>query len=355
MERPFIEQLRIQNYGCIRDATFKLTPLHALIGPNDSGKSTVLRALQMLSVFIGGTPGLPRSEATRRAITQNVDSHPSQFDVSTSDRTWRVELSTKGYQWLSFRSAHEPVNWRKQSHPELFGSVGTVRPATAIVNALSGAQMLRLDPDALKPPHALIPDDQPLRFQDDRGTGLPALYDALITRNLKAFIDLDARLSNLFPSVKSIQLTTPTTNTKGLGVKLIDGTFVPAELMSEGLLYYLAYAVLPHLEPTAILLIEEPENGLHPARIADVMRGLRDLSKTVQILIATHSPLVINELAPEEVTVITRTAEDGTKAKVIKDTPHFEERSKVYALGELWLSYANGKDEGPLLLGGSRP
>lgn len=355
MERPFIEQLRIQNYGCIRDATFKLTPLHALIGPNDSGKSTALRALQMLSFFIGGTPALPRSEAMRRAINQNDDSHPPQFDVSTSDITWRVELSTKGYRWLSFGRDHEPIDWRQQSHPELFGSARGVSPASAIVNALRGAQMLRLDPDALKPPHALIPDDQPLRFQDDRGTGLPALYDALITRNLKVFIDLNDRLSHLFPSVKSIQLTTPTTNTKGLGVKLIDGTFVPAELMSEGLLYYLAYAVLPHLEPTAILLIEEPENGLHPARIADVMRGLRDLSKTVQILIATHSPLVINELAPEEVTVITRTAEDGTKAKVIKETPHFEERSKVYALGELWLSYANGKDEGPLLLGGSRP
>lgn len=355
MERPFIEQLRIQNYGCIRDATFKLTPLHALIGPNDSGKSTVLRALQMLSFFIGGTPTFPRSEAMRRAISQNDDSHPPQFDVSTSDMTWRVELSTKGYQWLSFGRDHEPINWRQQSHPELFGSARGVSPASAIVNALRGAQMLRLDPDALKPPHALIPDDQPLRFQDDRGTGLPALYDALITRNLKIFIDLDARLSRLFPSVKSIQLTTPTTNTKGLGVKLIDGTFVPAELMSEGLLYYLAYAVLPHLEPTAILLIEEPENGLHPARIADVMLGLRDLSKTVQILIATHSPLVINELAPEEVTVITRTAKDGTEATVIKDTPHFEERSKVYALGELWLSYANGKDEGPLLHGGSRP
>lgn len=31
------------------------------------------------------------------------------------------------------------------------------------------------------------------------------------------------------------------------------------------------------------------------------------------------------------------------------DTPNFAERSKVYALGELWLSYANGDDEGPLL------
>ena len=163
------------------------------------------------------------------------------------------------------------------------------------------------------------------------------------------------KLSQLFPSVRSISLINPTHQQKAMGVKLVDGTYVPAELMSEGLLYYLAFSALPHLDPTAILLIEEPENGLHPARIAEVMRVLREISKTTQILIATHSPLVINELQGDEVTVVTRTREHGTKATLLKDTPNFEERSKVYALGELWLSYANGQDEAPLLEGGPRP
>ncbi|EYE99981.1 Hypothetical protein CAP_1862 [Chondromyces apiculatus DSM 436] len=112
---------------------------------------------------------------------------------------------------------------------------------------------------------------------------------------------------------------------------------------------YLAFAAIPYLEPASMLLIEEPENGLHPARIAEVMRVLREVSKTTQVLIATHSPLVVNEMQPEEVTVITRTPETGTRATLIKDTPNFAKRSSVYALGELWLSYANGVDEAPLL------
>jgi predicted ATPase len=125
--------------------------------------------------------------------------------------------------------------------------------------------------------------------------------------------------------------------------------------MSEGMLYYLAFAILPYLDPTPIVLVEEPENGLHPARIAEVMRMLRAISEKTQVILATHSPLVINELRPDEVTVVTRSAEHGTKATLLKDTPNFEERSKVYALGELWLSYANGEDEAPLLQGGPRP
>jgi hypothetical protein len=70
---------------------------------------------------------------------------------------------------------------------------------------------------------------------------------------------------------------------------------------------------------------------------------------------ATHSPLVINELQPEEVSVVTKASVDeGTKVTRIKDTPNFAKRSSVYALGELWLAYADGNVEAPLLEGGAR-
>ena len=58
-------------------------------------------------------------------------------------------------------------------------------------------------------------------------------------------------------------------------------------------------------------------------------------------------------MKPGEVTVVTRD-ETGTHCKPIGETPGFADRFKVYALGELWLSYANGKDEAPLLKGGAR-
>jgi predicted ATPase len=93
---------------------------------------------------------------------------------------------------------------------------------------------------------------------------------------------------------------------------------------------------------------------LHPARIAEVVRILRRISESgTQVIIATHSPLLVNELQPGEVSVVTRNPESGTQVKLISQTPNFEKRSKVYALGELWLSYANGMDEAPLLEGQS--
>jgi predicted ATPase len=174
------------------------------------------------------------------------------------------------------------------------------------------------------------------------------VYDAIITRELDAYIRIGKRLATLFPTVKGLRIKNISDSEKALGVQLLDGTEVGADFMSEGMLYYLAYAAIPHLQPTALLLIEEPENGLHPARIVEVMGVLREVSKTTQVILATHSPLVINELAPNEVTVLRRTPELGTKATLIKDTPNFDERAKVYALGELWVSYADGDFEAPL-------
>ena len=195
----------------------------------------------------------------------------------------------------------------------------------------------------------LIPQNDALWFKDEKGLGTPALYDALVSRDVAAFARLNERFKLLFPTVRTIRLHNSSNTQKQLGVTLLDGTEVGPEAMSEGMLYWLAFAILEYLAPQGILLIEEPENGLHPARIAEVMRVLRDISTRTQIVMATHSPLVINELAPDEVTIVTRTPERGTICTPMTATKHFEARSKVYALGELWLSFADGKLESELV------
>src|SRR5689334_10351805 len=45
MERAYIDWVRVESFRCVREADIHLTPLHALIGPNDSGKSSLLHAI----------------------------------------------------------------------------------------------------------------------------------------------------------------------------------------------------------------------------------------------------------------------------------------------------------------------
>ncbi len=157
----------------------------------------------------------------------------------------------------------------------------------------------------------------------------PALYDALLSRNIPAFLAIAKRFTELFPTVQSLRMVNSDEARKPLGLTLTDGTEVGPEAMSEGMLYWLAFAVIEHLSPVGMILIEEPENGLHLSRIAEVMRILREVSQRTQIPIATHSPLIINELAPEEVTIVTRRPETGTICTPMTQTKNFAERSKV--------------------------
>lgn len=332
MARAYIRRVEIENVGPIARAAIELQPLHALIGPNDTGKSSVLRALAW---FRG-----------------------QSYPLGSTTPEVRV--------WLAERGSNRPIPYFAWARPGFQSALGNIYPDGAAppidesVRRLFGeatqtSRVLRLDPDALRQPSPLITTGEPIAFRDDRGTGLPAIYDALLTRDLDGFNAINSDLRRLFPTIKALTLQNPTSGTKALSIKLTSGVEVGTGEMSEGLLYWLAYAALPYMNAGGLLLVEEPENGLHPARITDVMRVLKEISKTTQVVLATHSPLVINELQPEQVTVLTRDPDKGTIATPISQTPGFAERSKVYALGELWLSYSNGVDERPLLAGEPRP
>lgn len=370
MDRPYLQDLWIKNYGCIQDVHVTFSPLHALIGPNDSGKTTILRAIQSVaSIGMVAFFGTKEQEQTlgRLLMTSalrgdvSIKMLSSHLSIKLTGAPTKVEVLVRQnpsgeMEWKAYNDAASFPVQAKSIRTSWGSATGApFPPDSPIAAALRACAVLRLDPDALRTPRPLIREGDRLQFLDERGLGLPAIYDAIQNRDIDAFFRLNAELKSLFPDIKSLRLTNPDVGKKALGINLNDGTFVGAEHMSEGLLYYLAFAALRYIDPPAILLVEEPENGLHPARIAEVMRVLRELSKTTQIILATHSPLVINELEPHEVSVITRSREKGTQATLIKDTANFEERSKVYALGELWLSYANGIDEAPLLSGGPRP
>ncbi len=299
-----VKQLAIRNFGCILDVELALTRLHALIGPNDSGKSTILRAIQ-------------QSEPER------VKNGPLLGVVSGS--------------WVA-------GEWHDVDPDGVAGAA--VRQT---MDERGDVPLLRLDPDALRKACRLMPSTREQWFINDRGEGLAGLYDALLSRDRRGFSKLENEFRALFPTVDSLRLDTLDDATKGLGVTLADETEVTAAEMSEGMLYWLAFAIVEHLSAPQVLLIEEPENGLHPSRIREVVRILRKISESTQVILATHSPLVINELQPEEVTIVTRTEERGTICTPMVQTKNFEERARVYALGELWLSYADGELEKELV------
>jgi hypothetical protein len=88
---------------------------------------------------------------------------------------------------------------------------------------------------------------RPLDFSNERGGGLGALLDAVFARNVRDYLALEAEFKQLFPTVDGFRLHTDGSGNRRVGIRLFDGSEVPAEFMSEGMLYLLAFAILPYL------------------------------------------------------------------------------------------------------------
>jgi energy-coupling factor transporter ATP-binding protein EcfA2 len=373
----FIERFAAKNYSCLKDVSVALTPLHAFIGPNDSGKSTLLRAMRTAVQFAGDRftldeEGQPQPFDPGVSSWPVLDAKEALIEICVRDVIYRVrdtgsvteDAEPQGLFEVDEEILVDGKQVSTKSRKTRKASDGRYDGDGALLNIkrsgnsslksagrffMRGARLLRLVPHALREPSKLITSR--IDFDDEYGRGLPGVYDVILSQHMDGYLAIQENVRRLFPSVKALGLENISESTKEIRIQLTSGEWVPARFMSEGLLYYLAFEAIQHLAPKALLLVEEPENGLHPARIVEVMRILREISKTTQVLLATHSPLVINEMQPEEVSVVTRKPDEGTKVTPMKETANFEKRSSVYALGELWLSFADGVEEAPLLEG----
>ena len=94
-----LHELKIANYGPVVQATIELTPLHALIGPNDSGKSTVLRALRTLTLLAANardTLTRPEGHALREALFSNAQRGEVSLAVSGRSKPSNPNVARAG-------------------------------------------------------------------------------------------------------------------------------------------------------------------------------------------------------------------------------------------------------------------
>lgn len=97
-----------------------------------------------------------------------------------------------------------------------------------------------------------------------------------------------------------------------LVIEYRNGAKVPSWLVSDGTLRLLALTIPAYLKNfTGVLLIEEPENGIHPKAIETVIQSLSSIYDA-QVLIATHSPIALGMLDPDQVLCFAKDSDGAT-------------------------------------------
>jgi predicted ATPase len=114
---------------------------------------------------------------------------------------------------------------------------------------------------------------------------------------------------------------------------------IAARFVSDGTLKLLAYLVLLHdPDPPHFIGIEEPENFLHPRLMYPLAEDFRTASERSQLLVTTHSPYFLNAMRPEEVRVLYRDNQGYTQVQRAADIYGVREFMEHGGqLGDLWM------------------
>jgi predicted ATPase len=104
---------------------------------------------------------------------------------------------------------------------------------------------------------------------------------------------------------------------------------------SDGSIRFICLATaLLQPEPPSSIIIDEPELGLHPAAIGILAELIQSAGKQTQLIVATQSPLLINDFAIENIIVVNR--KNGASTFERLQEKDFNVWLEDYSVGELW-------------------
>lgn len=302
-----IESVHFQNFRCLRDVNLRLAPLTVLVGPNSSGKTTVLSGLAW--------PNVSTENNWRR-------DHSAPFRI-----VYQYTRGTKRQASSAVLGFTYPVPHPSSSH---------------------SVQPLHLDLDSLRSENLLASADR----LSTTGNNVTNVF-ATLTRQHQASIAKE--LCRLVPMFGDVDLTPTSQGKHRLRFQdrwNSDLWFAPSQV-SDGTMLVLAFLVLQYQNPPVDLItIEEPERALHPYLLEELIQFLRKMTtgeigkKPVQVVLATHSAELLEYVRPEEVRFLTRSPEDGSVQvnEAPTDSTNWQQVYKEYreSLGGIWLSGSLG-------------
>jgi predicted ATPase len=366
-----LERLRIRNYRVLRDVTFEpLTPMTALVGANGTGKSTVFDALRFLQQAVAGhlatawdeRGGLAEirsreaSEPVEIELTCQVDQERFHYRVAVDEDEGTPVVRTEELFWgtagqsdtvpnLNLREGVGSVagsefdNAVSLSGPDVLavsvlGQLDTNPQIVAFRRFVMRCRLSNLDIERIRasgnrsnknPRLSTSGDNLATVVQYLRGHK-PDVWEQII-RELRRYVPglTDVVPERLGDGRDIVRIKEEST----------DEPILPASI-SEGTLKLLGYLVALR-EPASVLLLEEPENQVHPRLHYLLAEAARSSAESGQVIVATHAPRLVDAMRPEEVWVLYRGEDGYAQAQRAADMPRLVSMVEAGgALGDLW-------------------
>jgi predicted ATPase len=309
-----IETLSIQNFKVLRSVEVPFRPLTLIVGPNASGKSSLLQALSF--VFRRQMVSAPTLPPRQEVLTKGA-SGPAMIQCSGRER----------------ESGSFSIKWNGES-----GDLDRQPP-----QAPRGLRVanLRLEPVKLATPTPL--KDVTLTLPSS-GEGLAAILAGLSLEYPERFQEVVERLRKVVPTVLNLRVTRRQLSKEQVGFEVLfdmEGVGeVHAAGASDGTLLTLGLlTVLSTPDPPGLVLIDDLERGLHPRALGELIQLLRKIQQQdpeLQIVATSHSPYLLDHLRAEEILLTALDDEGYAVVRSLAEHPEYERWKDVMAPGEFW-------------------
>ena len=413
-----ITRIEALHYRCLRYVERSLSPMHVLVGPNGSGKTTFLDAIAFLSRLVSEGLESAVGERTRNPVDLRWSREPGVMELTLEasippqlkDRLKGKSFDTVRYevQITIDPKSYEPeireekalLKTTEKSQvaiQEMFPQL-RVPPKTLLVKRTRDARLvfkkapggndnfysevheasgkgwmpsIRLGPrrstfgnlleDETRFPvttwlksvlrdgvqkiilNSLLirqasPPGKGKIFRPD-GSNLPWVVMELEKEAPDRFRQWLEHLQTALPELEAIRVVERGDDRHAyLMVRYRGGLEVPSWMVSDGTLRLLALTILAYLpSATGIYLVEEPENGIHPTAVETVCQSLSSVYDG-QVLVATHSPVMLAISRPEQLLCFAKTPDGQTDIVRGDEHPALRQWRGEVSLGDLFAS-----------------
>lgn len=271
---------------------------------------------------------LPRNSEWRKSAV--VGKHFAGPFISTTEENGKREIKLHHQSLEGNKSGGRPQRLLASSLPRtVLSNTNAAENRTALMarREMRSWRVLQLEPTALREPDNIAVLATMPHLETD-GSHLPAtLYRLAHTSDgqpedepaqfeARIYSSVANRLAELLQDVRQVSVDRDE-HRQILTLQLMDfnNTTYPARALSDGTLRFLALVVL-ELDPDAqgVICMEEPENGIHPARIPSMLQLLKDIATDTdwpigsdnplrQVIINTHSPAVVQQIQDDDLLV----------------------------------------------------
>lgn len=352
-----------------------LGPLNVLIGPNGSGKSNLIDVLTVLAACRNDfREPIRRTGGALQWIHKGRDGEQAMIQASVADnRDPLLHTLFLNHSYMGLTLAGERVESAKSENGIGGGRLYfTAEDNKHEIRLSDGGKMTtsdnydysqsvlsqRRDPSYLELMGLWLTYTRLTFYREwgfGRGTKLrePTPVDersdllredfgnlALVLNRLQADPPtkrrIEEELGNAYDEVSGFEVLV-----EGTSVRLLltegDRT-VSTNRVSDGTLRYLSLlTILLNPSNLGFICIEEPEAGLHPDLIPKIADLLKEASSRTQLIVTTHSDILIDALSDTPESVIVCEKVDGETQMRRLDTPEIKQWLEEYSLGYLWL------------------